>query len=95
VAIGYGQRQFRLRVRDDGKGIDRDRQALTGHWGLPGMRERAELIGGTLDVLSQRQAGTEVELRIRASLAYAASSAGWRSRLLTKMPFARKTGNNS
>ena len=49
VAIGYGERQFRLRVRDDGKGIDPevlDGQARAGHFGLPGMRERAELIGG-------------------------------------------------
>jgi hypothetical protein len=64
------------------------------------MRERAELIGGNLEVWSQRQSGTQVELKIRASIAYAASSsrtaaAGRRSRLLTKMPFAKKTGRNS
>jgi signal transduction histidine kinase len=107
VSIGYGERQFRLRVRDDGKGIDPDvldGQARPGHFGLPGMRERAELIGADLEVWSQRQSvpfsvghqsGTEVELRIRAAIAYAGSSASRRSRLLTKMPFARKTGTNS
>jgi len=98
VAIGYGERQFRLSVRDNGKGIDPevlDGQARAGHWGLPGMRERAELIGGKLEVWSQRQSGTEVELKIRAAIAYAAPSAGRRSRLLKKMPFARKTGKHS
>jgi signal transduction histidine kinase len=92
-----------LRVRHDGKGIDPevlDRQARAGHFGLPGMRERAELIGGELEIWSQRQSGTEVELKIRAAIAYPGSSsrtvaAGHRSRLLAKMPFAKKTGTNS
>jgi nitrate/nitrite-specific signal transduction histidine kinase len=87
-----------LRVRDDGKGIDPevlDGQARAGHFGLPGMRERAELIGGNLEVWSQRQSGTEVALNIPAAIAYAAPSAGRNARLLTKMPFAKKTGSNS
>ena len=98
VAIGYAERQFQLRVRDDGRGIDPevlDRQARAGHFGMPGMRERAELIGANLEVWSQRQSGTEVRLNIPASIAYAVSSRARRSRLLTKMPFARKTGTNS
>jgi signal transduction histidine kinase len=98
VVIGYGERQFRLRVHDDGKGIDPEvlaGQARAGHWGLPGMRERAELIGGKLEVWSQYQSGTEIDLNIRASIAYAASSASLRSRLFTKTPFAKKTGTNS
>jgi signal transduction histidine kinase len=98
VAIGYGERQFRLRVRDDGKGIDAEvlaGQARAGHFGLPGLRERAELIGGNLDVWSQRQSGTEVGLNIPAAIAYTGSSGGRRSRLLTKLPFAKKTGTNS
>ncbi|MDT7816697.1 MAG: hypothetical protein QOJ42_6613 [Acidobacteriaceae bacterium] len=98
VAIGYGERQFRLRVRDDGKGIEPEvlaGQARAGHFGLPGMRERAELIGGDLEVWSQRQSGTEVGLNIPAAIAYTGSSGGRPSRLLTKMPFAKKTGTNS
>jgi signal transduction histidine kinase len=98
VAIGYGERQFRLRVRDNGKGIDPevlDKQARAGHFGLPGMRERAELIGGSLEIWSQGQSGTEVGLTIPAAIAYAGTSAGRRSRLLTKMLSAKKTGRNS
>jgi nitrate/nitrite-specific signal transduction histidine kinase len=43
----------------------------TGHFGLPGMRERAEVVGGHLDVWSQQGLGTEVELTIPAAAAYA------------------------
>ena len=75
--ITYGQSQFCLRVRDDGDGIDRKlfRQGRRpGHWGLPGMRERAEEFGGHLEVWSEFGAGTEVELTVPASVAYAASA---------------------
>jgi signal transduction histidine kinase/ligand-binding sensor domain-containing protein len=92
VAIGYGERQFRLRVRDDGKGIDPEvlqEQGRAGHWGLAGMRERAELIGGHLEIWSQQESGTEVELSIPASLAYITSPPR-RFRL-----FAKKIGRNS
>ena len=98
VAIGYGERQFRLRVRDNGKGIDPevlDRQSRAGHFGLPGMHERAELIGGNLEVWSQGQSGTEVELNIPAAIAYTGYSAGRRSRFLAKLRSAKKTGTHS
>jgi len=41
-----------------------------GHWGLPGIRERAKQVGAQLDVWSKLGAGTEVELRIPGSIAY-------------------------
>ena len=70
--ITYGKRLLRLRIRDDGKGIDPDllEGGRDGHWGLPGMRERAEQIGARLDIWSEVGAGTEVELRIPGSVAY-------------------------
>jgi len=74
VEIRYDNEQFRLRVRDDGKGIDPailSRQGSEGHYGLPGMRERATLIGGKLGVWSEVGAGTEVEVRLPAATAYA------------------------
>ncbi|HEY4670823.1 MAG TPA: ATP-binding protein, partial [Gemmatimonadaceae bacterium] len=60
----------------DGQGIDPTviEGSGRGHWGLPGMRERAELIGGHLEVWSQLGSGTEVRLTIPASRAYATSS---------------------
>jgi signal transduction histidine kinase/ligand-binding sensor domain-containing protein len=74
--IRYDESRLRLRVRDDGKGIDPkllNQEGQPGHWGLPGMRERAKLIGGRLDVWSELEAGTEVELSVPSSLAYATS----------------------
>jgi signal transduction histidine kinase/ligand-binding sensor domain-containing protein len=71
--INYGAADFRLRIRDDGRGIDPkilDRGGRELHWGLPGMRERAQGFGGRLDVWSKHGAGTEVELTIPAAIAY-------------------------
>jgi signal transduction histidine kinase len=70
--IIYGARLLRLRIRDDGKGIDPKLldAGREGHWGLAGMRERAEQIGARLDIWSETGAGTEVELRVPASIAY-------------------------
>src|SRR5271166_4072291 len=84
VELRYDNEQFRLRVRDDGKGIDPailSSQSSKGHYGLPGMRERATLIGSKLVVWSEVDAGTEVELGVPASAAYAtAQRPSWFSR---------------
>ena len=48
-----------------------------GHFGMPGMRERAQKIGAHLDVWSRPGAGTEVELRIAARIAYASEPNGF------------------
>ncbi len=74
VEIRYDQEQLRLRVRDDGRGIDlgvMGKEHVPGHWGLRGMRERANLIGGSFEVWSEVNSGTEVELSIPAANAYA------------------------
>ena len=42
----------------------------TGHWGLLGIRERADRIGGKLQVVSDDGAGTKVDLFIPAHIAY-------------------------
>jgi signal transduction histidine kinase len=75
--ITYGVRVLRLRVRDDGKGIDPKLldTGRDGHWGLPGMRERAQEIGARLDIWSEAGAGTEVELSVPGSIAYGISPA--------------------
>jgi signal transduction histidine kinase len=73
VEIEYDTRQVCVRVRDDGIGIDAtvlSQEGCSGHFGLRGMRERSKGIGGQLDVWSEREAGTEVELTIPASVAY-------------------------
>ena len=80
--ILYDDNQLRLRVRDDGKGMDPrvlEEGGRPGHWGLPGVRERALQIGAKLDVWSEAGAGTEVQLSVTASVAYGKTSS--RSRL--------------
>jgi signal transduction histidine kinase/ligand-binding sensor domain-containing protein len=84
--ITYGE-SLRLRFRDDGKGIDPsvvERGGRSGHWGLPGIRERAKQIGAELTVWSELGAGTEVELSIPGSVAYELSPSRARFRLFRK-----------
>jgi signal transduction histidine kinase len=70
--IRYESRLFRLSVRDDGIGMDSKvlQEGRTGHWGLPGVRERARRIGAQLDFWTETGAGTEVRLSAPASVAY-------------------------
>jgi signal transduction histidine kinase/ligand-binding sensor domain-containing protein len=82
VEIRYGQRELRMRVRDNGKGMDPKilrGEGPAGHYGLAGMHERAKLVGGKLDVWSEFDSGTEIELTIPASIAYAKPSLAQRS----------------
>jgi signal transduction histidine kinase/ligand-binding sensor domain-containing protein len=81
VEIRYDEHQLRLRIGDNGTGIDAailDRDHKPGHWGLRGMRERAKSVGGTVEVWSQIDIGTEIELSIPAASVYATSpTARW------------------
>jgi signal transduction histidine kinase len=75
----YGDGDLRVRVRDDGVGLDDtvgDSGMRPGHWGLLGMRERAEKIGAKLDIWSRAGAGTEMELTIPGLAVYPSYAAG-------------------
>jgi Signal transduction histidine kinase len=93
VELEYAAKQLRLVVRDNGCGIDPQflHKGREGHWGLSGMRERAERIGARLKVLSRAGAGTEVELSVPNPVAFQHQSSprplGWLARLQP-----RKTG---
>ena len=85
VEITFEPRRFQLTVSDDGKGIDEQSKARqrTGHFGLHGMRERAELFGGKLEVWSKLGSGTQVELSVPGANAYDVPVRWpWRSKLL-------------
>lgn len=72
IEVEYRPAELRLIVRDNGCGIDP--QVLEwgrhGHWGLQGMRERAERIGARLRLWSRVARGTEVELHVPGRVAF-------------------------
>lgn len=71
--IRYDDQALRLRIRDDGRGLDPkvlEEGGSVGHWGLRGVRERAQQIGAQLDFWSETGAGTEVQLTVPAAVAY-------------------------
>jgi signal transduction histidine kinase len=76
VEVEYAARHLRILVRDDGCGIDPEvlRSGRERHWGLSGMRERAERIGARLKVSSRAAAGTEIELSVPGHVAFQAQS---------------------
>jgi len=74
VEIRYDRQQLRLRIRDDGRGIDPQflrSDGLSKHYGLRGMQERAQLLAGTLTIWSKPNSGTEIDLTVPSSGAYA------------------------
>jgi signal transduction histidine kinase/ligand-binding sensor domain-containing protein len=71
--VRYDDQALRIRIRDNGVGIDPrvlKEGGRPGHWGLKGVIERAERIGSHLDFWSEAGAGTEIELTVPASVAY-------------------------
>lgn len=75
IELDYSSKHLRVLVRDDGVGIDHEvlHSGRDGHWGLAGMRERAESIGARLKVWSRANTGTEVELLIPSQVAFAST----------------------
>jgi ligand-binding sensor domain-containing protein/signal transduction histidine kinase len=86
--LKYAAKELRILVRDDGCGIDPQVLQLgrDGHWGLRGMRERAERIGARLKVLSRPGSGTEVELRVPSNVAFGSHPARPASKLIAWLP---------
>ncbi len=76
--VSYQPGSLHLRVRDDGNGID---EAVlkagyrSGHWGMPGMRERANKMHGELRVVRPKEGGTEIDLQVPAAIVYHAGRA--------------------
>ena len=78
VHLEYSADRLRLRLRDDGCGIDPEvlDGGREGHWGLSGMQERAERIGAVLRIWSSKAGGTEVDLSVPARISVPAAAAG-------------------
>jgi signal transduction histidine kinase len=72
LELQYSPSHLRLLVRDDGRGIDAKILSIgrDGHFGLSGMREKADRIGARFHVWSSAGAGTEVELSVPGQVAF-------------------------
>lgn len=62
------ENEVRLMIRDDGIGFSHENRSTSGHFGLAGMRERAQFAGGELSIISKPSAGTTILLAIKGSL---------------------------
>ncbi|MGA2428163.1 MAG: two-component regulator propeller domain-containing protein [Candidatus Acidiferrum sp.] len=91
VELEYSPGYLRLLVRDNGTGIDPEvvGAGREGHWGLSGMRERADRIGARLRVLSGASVGTEIELSVPDHIVFEFPPSdarwGWLSKLKLRM----------
>ena len=72
VLLSYGEESFRLRIEDNGSGIKEESMNLQrpGHYGMLGMKERAERLGGGIFIRSREGEGTEVDLLVPANPLY-------------------------
>ena len=64
VKLEFVDGKVGLIVRDDGAGFDVDKSNKSSQFGLVGMRERAQLVGGKLDIISKPEEGTTIQLTI-------------------------------
>jgi len=64
ISIERGERRLRLEIRDDGAGFDPRSAGAAARWGLSGMRERAEAIGGTLRLDAAPGRGTRIVVEV-------------------------------
>jgi len=71
LELRYEPQSVQLSIQDDGVGFDAENATSSeaGHFGLLGMRERAEKIGGTITVLSTRGSGTRINVIVPLSTA--------------------------
>jgi len=90
--LSYDEKSFELVVRDNGKGIDPNfltDEGPAGHFGLRGMRERAQKIGGKFTVWSAPASGTELVLSVPGTIAYDTAQrarSSWLARVFNATP---------
>jgi signal transduction histidine kinase len=85
--IIFGANELGLNVRDDGRGVSQDilqHGGVDKHYGLLGMKERAEQIGARFSIFSRAGAGTEIEVRVPSKVAYCSARRSVNG-LLTKL----------
>ncbi len=89
IELAYQPEVLIVRIRDDGVGLPRDvleAGGRSGHWGLSGMRERAQRVGAVLELHSSASSGTDVVLRVPGAMVYRDDppAARWLRRLFAR-----------
>jgi len=64
ISLEEDDSEVLLRIQDNGRGILESERTGLGSLGLLGMRERADLIGGSLEIIGIQGTGTTVVLRV-------------------------------
>ncbi len=64
ITLQESKGQLCLQIADDGSGFDPNQLPVSGHYGLLGMQERANLVSGNLTIHSQPQQGTTIQLEV-------------------------------
>ena len=73
LELTFHPRHLKLSCRDDGRGLDEgalQTEAKADHWGITGMRERAQRLGCTLSITSSPGSGTEIQVLVPGDRAY-------------------------
>jgi len=72
IELNCSDKRLVVTIRDDGVGIDEDLllEGRPGHWGIRGMRERSNSMGGQIEISTQKNQGTEVRLIVPANVAF-------------------------
>jgi signal transduction histidine kinase len=93
VLLSYGEQQLRIRVQDNGCGMSQQtlNSRRSGHYGMAGMQERAERLGGGISITSRIGEGTAVNLWVPALLVYQDSVPRTGSRLADKWHYVIET----
>lgn len=82
ILLCYDTRKFTLSIQDDGIGLPAAMLAQgnrAGHWGLPGMRERADNLHGAFAIGNLPGGGLRIVLAVPGRTAYAADRPDWRA----------------
>src|SRR5260370_13179066 len=92
VLLSYGEQQLRIRVQDNGRGINEETLNLgrPEHYGIAGMYERAERLGSSISIRSRVGKGTEIDLSVPGHLVYQDSVRSSGSRLADKWHYVTR-----
>jgi ligand-binding sensor domain-containing protein/two-component sensor histidine kinase len=91
--ILYQHTYLFVSISDDGRGMEQEAQESEqhGHWGITGMRERAQSIGGRLRILPNEPRGTVVEVSVPGAVAYLQPSSGYIHSVFSRLVRAKRT----